>query len=41
MVNSADPQQQPVKVAAFNVALDQLLGIDVANKIHASDTRDV
>lgn len=41
MVTSADPQQQPVKVAAFNAALDQLLGIDIANKIHASDTRDV
>lgn len=38
---SADPEQQPGKAAAFNAGLDLFLGIDIANKIHASDTRDV
>lgn len=38
---STDPEQQPVKAAAFDAGLDLLLGIDVANKIHASDTRDL
>lgn len=38
---SADPEQQPVKVAAFNAGLDLLLGIGLADEIHASDARDV
>ena len=38
---STDPEQQPVKVAAFNAALDLLLGINIANKMHAINTIDV